>query len=129
MHWTEAPSLLFDPLREICLHSDVGIVRSIVAEGSPKISVSEYNGNWNGGTTYYSLTIQVPTHVYVRVEPDIEEIEKQLLARVQRLQRDETNDFVTAVFIQPTTNGTTRVLSQRDCSYWLPGHFRLFIHR
>jgi len=97
-----------------------------MTEGTPELSVIDYD-NWNGGTTSYALTINVPVHVYAAIEGTIEELEAAILKRAERLLRAETNDFVTRVLIQPKATGGGNFVAPNDSRFWLAGHFRLFI--
>ena len=51
MDWTEDVSELINPLKELSLYSGPGPMRSVLTEGTPELSIGEYD-NWNGGTTY-----------------------------------------------------------------------------
>jgi len=122
--WTKDVSLLVEPLRRLALKSDVGLVRSVLAEAVGELNEIGYD-NWNGGTTTYSLTLRLPDAAYLEVQDNLEECEEQILERVKRLLRAETNDFVEQVLIQPIWDGPLHPTS--DSKYWLPSHFRLFI--
>ena len=126
MAWTENVSELFEPLREIAEYHSDKIVASVFREGQADLVESDYD-NWNGGTTYYTLTIQVPPYVYASLEDDLEEVEKKILERVKKYQRAETHDYVSQVIIRPGRNSSQRVIPVADTPFWLPGHFRLFI--
>ncbi|HVA47548.1 MAG TPA: toll/interleukin-1 receptor domain-containing protein [Pirellulales bacterium] len=126
MHWTDDISLLFEPLRELCLATDDGATRSVMADGAPELSVREYD-NWNGGTTYYALAIHIPVHLYAKLEDAIENIERKILAKVEKLQRRETHDFIREVLIQPMSARGPRIVPSSESSFWLAAHFRLFV--
>ena len=102
-NWTKDVSLLVEPLRRLALKSDVGPVRSVLAEAVGELSEIEYD-NWNGGTTTYSLTLRLPDAAYLEIQDNLEDCEKQILKRVKSLLRAETNDFVEQVF-DPTDLG------------------------
>jgi hypothetical protein len=126
MHWTKDVSELFGLLRELSRHDQDDSIRRVVTEGAPYLSELDYD-NWNGGTTRYTLLIQVPVPLYVEVESRLEAIETRLLERIERLLRDETNDFVARVLIKPLSTVSNRVVPIEDSEFWLPSHFRLFI--
>lgn len=126
MNWISDVSLLFGQLQEISRLRDVGDLRSVMSEGVGELDVNHYD-NWDGGTTYYTLTVRVPVHIYACLENDLEKIEEQILGRVKRLLREETNDFVDKVVIQPLPAHAARITLPSDCRYWATGHFRLFI--
>jgi len=123
-HWTEDVSQLVDPIRRLTLRSGVGPIRSVLAEAIPILTANNYD-NWNGGTTHYTLTLRLPDRVYVEAEDNIEDFEKQILARVERMLRGETHDFVNEVLIQPMLDEQGHVPS--ESKFWSPGHFRLFV--
>lgn len=126
MRWTDDISLLFEPLKDLCLAADDAAIRLVMAEGAPELSVREYD-NWNGGATYYALAIHIPVHVYAKLEDAMEDIERKILAKIEKLQRSETHDFIREVLIQPMSGRGPRVVPSSDSSFWLAAHFRLFV--
>lgn len=123
-HWTEDASQIVNPLRRLALQSDTGLIRDVLTEAVGELNVNHYD-NWNGGTRYYTLTLRVPDPAYLDIGDNLEQYEKQILERVKRLTRGETNDFIDDVLIQPSLDTPPRATS--DTQFWLPGHFRLFI--
>jgi hypothetical protein len=126
MHWTKDISLLFDPLRDLARFGPDDAVRRVLTEGTPELREGDYD-NWNGGATRYTLLLHVPIHVYAEVEGTIEAIEAEISKKVERLQRQETNDFISQVIVNPTAATSGRVVPARESGFWSPGHFRLFI--
>lgn len=126
MHWTDDVSLLFDPLRELSRHSDDRTLRSVMTEGVPELSANHYD-NWNGGTTYYTLAISVPIHVYAAIENKVEDVESQIVKKVERIHRDETHDFVDKVVVKPATTAAVRIIPSWESRFWAASHFRLFV--
>ena len=86
MHWTKDISVLFGPLRDLSRHGQDDGFRRVMTEGTPELSVLEYD-NWNGGTTTYALSINVPVHVYATIEGNVDELEAGILKKVERLLR------------------------------------------
>lgn len=126
MDWTKDISLLFEPLRELSHYWQDDAARRVMSDGVPHLSELAYD-NWNGGTTTYTLVIQIPVPLYATIESRLEAIEKELLERIQRLQREETNDHVAQVVIKPQSTVSNKVVPLHDSKFWLPNHFRLFI--
>jgi TIR domain len=126
MNWIKDVNLLFGPLRELSRFRNEPAVGQILEEGSPELTQSEYD-KWNGGTTYYTLSVNVPVATYAAIESQLEDVEKKLLERVKHLQRANTHDFISNVVIQPSFALGPRVLSGAEVPFWSPGHFRLFI--
>jgi len=127
MDFTKDISPLFESLRGISLHTPDPVMRAVLDAGNPRLTETEYD-NWNGGTTYYRLSIQVPIPVFANVEGNLEPIEKAILERVRKLQRSQTHDFITEVVIEPIPPVADQpVVPTHDSQFWLPAHFRLFV--
>lgn len=122
-NWTEDISQLVDRIRLLSLQGDTGPVKAVLTEAEGFLNATNYD-NWNGGTTHYTLELQVPARTYVEIESGIEDLESQILARVKKIHRGETNDFIDTVLIQPRTDGTR---PPTEAKFWLPGYFRIFI--
>lgn len=126
MDWTNNVNLLFDPIRELVAHGSDAVMRDVVNDAIPELKEDNYD-NWNGGTTYYTLIVNVPPRIFVQIEERLEVIEKQILERVKSLTRAETHDFINSVVIQPGKTPAQRAIPVSETPFWLPGHFRLFI--
>lgn len=126
MHWTKDISVLFAPLRELSRYGTDDAFRCVMMEGTPELSEVGYD-SWNGGTTSYALSINIPAHVYAGIEGTVDELEAQILKKVERQLRGETHDFVTKVLIHPVATAGGNSVASQDSRFWLPGHFRLFI--
>lgn len=121
MRWTEDINVLFEPLRELSQHGSDRDVQEVLNNGAPELTDTEYD-NWNGGTTYYTMSINVPVQTYAANEGDIEDIENRILERVKKLQRSETHDFISRVVIQPSFALGPRIVSTNEARFWTPGH-------
>ncbi|MBX3412566.1 MAG: toll/interleukin-1 receptor domain-containing protein [Pirellulales bacterium] len=126
MDWKNNVNLLFDPLRELAAHGSDTVLRDVLNEGTPEITENNYD-NWNGGTTYFTLTVSVPPHVFVQIEDRLDAVEKKILERVKSLTRAETHDFIDMVVVQPGMAASQRVVPASETPFWLPGHFKLFV--
>jgi hypothetical protein len=89
--------------------------------------------NWNGGTAYYTLFLEVPVQRYGLIEPDLEKAEEAVAAKVRRAIRLLGNQQLSSVVITPVLEGAmTRIASSdvhdRDATHlWEPNQFRLFL--
>nr|NJM02003.1 toll/interleukin-1 receptor domain-containing protein [Desulfobacula sp.] len=126
MDWTNNVTLIFEPLRELSAHGSDAELRDVLNEGTPELSVSNFD-NWNGGTTTYTLIVSVPAHVFVQIDQRIAAIEGKILEWVKSLTRAETNDFIESVVVQPGVTAAQRVVPPSETPFWLPGHLKLFI--
>ena len=91
MDWKNNVNLLFDPLRELASNGSDTAIRDVTNEGVPELTENNVD-NWNGGTTHYTLWIDVPPHLFVQIEDQLEKVEQKILKRVEQLQRAETHD-------------------------------------
>lgn len=126
MDWKNDVNLLFEALRELAAHSSDAVLRDLLNEGTPELIENNYD-NWNGGTTYFTLSVSVPPHGFVHIEDRLDVVEKKLLERVKSLTRTETHDFIDTVVVQPGMTAAQRVVPESETPFWLPGHFKLFI--
>ncbi len=126
MDWKNNVNLLFDPLCELAAHDSDNELRDVLSEGRPELTENDYD-NWNGGTTYFTLSIGVPPHVFVKIEDHLDAVESRILERVKSLTRTETHDFIDKVVVQPGTAAARRVVPASETPFWMPGHFKLFI--
>jgi hypothetical protein len=90
--------------------------------------------NWNGGTDFYTLTLEIPIEAYARVESERERLEASILKRVQDLTRAESGRSITQVVISPELESLEQVapgeatgVEEALPGFWAPGHFRLFV--
>lgn len=106
---------------------------ALLAQAKASLIETGYD-NWNGGTEFFTLTLEVPLEAYVRVEPERDRLESSILKRIQDLTRAEGGRAVTQVVISPELediesealdDGT--IVDASPPSFWAPGHFRLFI--
>lgn len=105
---------------------------SVLAQSSASLIESHFD-NWNGGTDYYTLTLEIPVAVYARIEDERERIESGILRRVSDLIRTEAGVGISQVVISPHMEGAEEPISQDGDTqepvpaFWTPGYFRLFL--
>ncbi len=121
--WTENVSQLVEQLRLLALQGDAGPVKAVLADAVGILDATEYD-NWNGGTTQYTLKLEIPVRTYVSIEASIEDLEAQILRRIEKMHRGETNDFINTVLIQPRSGGRR---PPPEGKFWLPRYFRVFV--
>ena len=121
--WTEDVSQLVEQLRLLSFQGDAGPVKAALTDAEGVLNATDYD-NWNGGTTHYTLELRIPLQAYVSIEADIENLEAQILKRIEKMHRGETNDFINAVLIKPRPDGKR---PPAESKFWLPVHFRVFV--
>ncbi|MHC8381311.1 hypothetical protein [Pseudomonas sp. LB3P14] len=67
---------------------------------TPEVVESHYD-NWNGGTTYYILILQVPLNLYPQIESRKEELEAILFKKLEIIVSKTPSDAFCAVRISP----------------------------
>jgi hypothetical protein len=89
--------------------------------------------NWNGGTDWWALRLEVPIPVFASVEPRLSKIEKEIVAKLSYLTRLYPDDHLDSVTVSPITHGSS-VVGQRITPsetevrrLWPDGRFRLFL--
>jgi hypothetical protein len=90
--------------------------------------------NWNGGTTIFALTLEVPLEKYIEYEASRDALEASVLKRLKDLTRTESGVAIAEVVISPALVGAadnpsseTSPTAESAPSFWAPGRFRLFI--
>lgn len=104
----------------------------LLSQASASLIETGYD-NWNGGTDFYTLTLEVPVAVYAKVEDEREDLEKAVLRRVVDLVRAELGVAISQVVISPHMEESEPTQTDQDPkgelvpSFWTPGYLRLFL--
>lgn len=97
---------------------------------NPDIDFTTYD-NWNGGITYYSMTLYVPLEYYADIEDQIEAFEAEIYTCYSKLFRELDRDIIDSFRICPILKNhqsQQRLVTKEDIDrIWTPGYFRLFI--
>jgi hypothetical protein len=104
----------------------------VLINATSRFQTQGYDG-WNGGTTYWSLQLEVPVAGYIKIEPKLEAIEKEIFARAEFLNRLFSYDKLDAVIITPLSKAIP-IVGQRTAPpeaeiqrLWPENYFRLFL--
>jgi len=91
----------------------------------------EHN-SWNGGTTTWSLRLELPIALFASIEPRLSKVKEEIDIKLRVFNGLHTNDFLNMVEIFPILAGTTAsgqrmTPSESDVRrLWDPNKFRLF---
>lgn len=94
-----------------------------------------YDG-WNGGTTFFTLMLEVPIPTYAAIGDLREELERSIQQLTSQVVRKEVGNAISQVVIspmladasRPTEPAPTTDIPAADIpSFWQQGFFRLFI--
>jgi hypothetical protein len=106
---------------------------AVLAQSSATLIETGYD-NWNGGTTFYTLTLEVPIPLYAQLEEERAALEKAIQQRISDLTRTEAGTAITEVVISPelapdSTSEADEANQETSPapSFWAAGHFRLFV--
>jgi TIR domain len=106
---------------------------AVLAQSAASLIETGYD-NWNGGTTFYTLTLEVPIPLYAEIEDRRAAVEKSIHQRMSDLTRSEGGTSITEVVISPQLASeadpgreATDVDRTSPPGFWAPGHFRLFV--
>ena len=119
-------------LTDFCQHQGKAELVLLLKSSHAYFDATNYD-NWNGGTTTWALRLEVPTSLFAAIQERLEEIEKELLKRLDYLNRLFPNDPLGAVTVTPFTNvemalGQKIAPSDTDVKrLWKDGYFRLFL--
>ena len=107
---------------------------AVLEQAKPSLLETGYD-NWNGGTSLYSLMLEVPIPTYAAID-DAEALERALHRRVSQLIRTEVGNLITEVIVSPVLADEARpqepppsagISAEEIPSFWQPGFFRIFI--
>lgn len=89
--------------------------------------------NWNGGTSWWALRLEVPVGIFASIESRLSDFEKALGSKLVHFGRQYPNDHLDEVTIAPIAPGGS-ALGQRMAPselevrrLWIPGRFRFFL--
>lgn len=77
---------------------------AVIVAATPKIEETSYD-NWNGGTYGYTLTLEVPAHVYSQVKSALSQLESAIAAKIKEFLRGSDNQVLDSVVIAPEVVG------------------------
>lgn len=102
----------------------------VLKTAAARVEATDYD-NWNGGTYYHALHLELPVAQYAKIEPDLNDIEQAIAAKLQTALRIGGNDLLNTVVITPAFEDSHTVASavpEDDADrLWDPGLFRLFL--
>jgi hypothetical protein len=67
---------------------------------SPAIEETDYD-NWNGGTYYYTLFLEVPVEIFATIESALSKHESEVGAKLQAVVRENGHHILNRVVIRP----------------------------
>jgi|GEM_PF-1005894 len=94
------PDILVSTLVEVFRNQKRLDIVELLSAAQPTIGDKTYD-NWNGGTFYYTLLLEVPIDAFSKVEPRLDDTEQLILAKIDSLQRDVGDQFISRVTIRP----------------------------
>ncbi|WP_040726949.1 hypothetical protein [Thiomicrorhabdus sp. Kp2] len=87
-------------LANLCKKGNLQVEFEVLSQGTSTIEVSGYD-NWNGGTTSYSIYIQVPLELYADTESELKTIEQNIADKAKLLFRTYGQVWFEEVVIAP----------------------------
>ena len=117
-------------LAELLRHQNELELSELVASAEPSINVDQYD-NWDGGTWYCSLQLEVPTLLFARVEPELEQTERRLAEKLAKLVRNTSPYILGNVTLSARAGATSLQRSQPTAAdqsrIWEADALRLFL--
>jgi hypothetical protein len=86
----EKAETLVHSLSEIYRHQNNNAMCEILDNSSPRIELTYYD-NWNGGTEYYTLFLELPLKLFASIEANITKFETLIGSKLPRLLGDIEN--------------------------------------
>ena len=132
--FTDRARAIIATAAQIAKLQGVTLEATVLEAAVPTLVETGYD-NWNGGTDFYTLMLEVPIPAYAALA-DPEATEKAIQRRVSQLIRMDAGHQISEVVISPKLADESRpkeepagleVGSEDAPSFWHPGFFRLFI--
>lgn len=103
----------------------------ILDASSPIIEEMEYD-NWNGGTYYYALYLEVPVEVFAEIESKLTKHEQEIESKLQLVFRGTDNYILNRVIIRPqlidkTLRDISKDENKRTPDIWKDNFIRIFV--
>jgi hypothetical protein len=91
---------------------------AILANAEADIFDSSYD-NWNGGTTGYTLSLEIPTWLYSQIANDIESCETNLMEKSKPILKVYQNQYLEKICISPSLTADNEW--RNKAKNWLSG--------
>ena len=105
-------------------------VSGVLRSGAANIEETNYD-NWNGGTYYYRLNLELPVATYARIEGRLEDLEELVRSKLQTALRTTGNQILSSVVITPAFEDVDvnrgQIAAEDVERLWTTGMFRLFL--
>ncbi len=105
-------------------------VAGVLRCSTANIEETDYD-NWNGGTYYYSLNLELPVATYARIEGTLEHSEKLIRGKLENALRRTGNRVLSTVVITPAFEDVDvyrdQIAPEDVERIWTIGMFRLFL--
>lgn len=116
-------------LRELYRAQKDSELVDLLARAHPWIDATDYD-NWNGGTTFYRLNLDLPVSLFAQLEPRIPEIEQTLQQKTRLAFKNVGNHVISAVTVTPAIVKAAhdRVPGGTEADHlWGSGTLKLFL--
>ena len=112
-------------------HQGNHAVCEILDNATSRIDMTDYD-NWDGGTEYYTLFLDLPLKLFAPIEPSLPEWETAIADKFPRVWRNMGNTTLNNVEISPILEAASKTIYPKVTSVdvehiWQPGMLRLFL--
>jgi hypothetical protein len=103
----------------------------VVRSASASIEETDYD-NWNGGTYFHTLVLELPVADYARIEPALTSHEEKIAEKLRTALRGTGNMVLNSVMFKPAFEEepalrTSRTSGDDEARIWGGAGFRLFL--
>lgn len=122
---------ILSTLTEIYRHQGNAEISSLIGTATARLDETEYD-NWNGGTTLWSLVLELPIPNYSLIEPRAQKIEKDILSKLSFANRQVNGNQITSIVISPRSPDISmtpnlEVIEKESERIWPSKGMRLFL--
>lgn len=117
-------------LSTIFRHQKNQIACDVLENARARMEETGYD-NWDGGTTLFTLFLEVPPKVFAVIEPEVPRIEGACLEMLTKVLRNTNSSWIRGVTITPIIkqpNSEANVVPDVKVQHlWEPGRLRIFL--
>lgn len=92
-----------------------------------------YSDDWNHGTEYFTLYLEVPIALFARIEPQLDKLQETIQSKLTRLFGDDRGFILNRIVIgaltsfRPAMNKGSPIRTHEFARLWDPDFVRLFL--
>jgi hypothetical protein len=95
-----SPETVIESLIQVFKHQNKLETVNLLENSEARIIETDYD-NWDGGTYYYTLYLNIPLRLFAYLESRIDQFEEAIIKKISSMWRDTGNHHLNRVVIAP----------------------------